>query len=196
MNNGKKISKKVYHRAVFGGICLSASLALAACGAEEESQNPVLPAAVEEIVRDKEPGGDVGKAQDEAAGEEAGKAKDEDAKAEAGDEKGEEVKSEAGDRNEVIEGSISTVDADGFSIAKAMVDGNVMVSTPDDEIIQVVYTENTEFELCHSSDGGITCQYTKGSGTDLEAGQTAKLEGQYFDGGFKAAKITLYFFGQ
>lgn len=92
-----------------------------------------------------------------------------------------------------IVGSIKSLGDGSFSISMADINGNVMVST--DEAVNVVYSDSTEFEVCSSSDGGITASYAAGTSADLQTGRIVHIEGAYENSDFVAQKITIMIFG-
>lgn len=93
-----------------------------------------------------------------------------------------------------IFGSIKSVGSGSFTIARAAVNNDVMVSTDEDEIISIIYTDNTEFELCHSSNSGMTVNYTGGTSDDLSNGRMTEVAGAYEGAEFIAQKITITIF--
>lgn len=92
-----------------------------------------------------------------------------------------------------IVGSIKSLVDGGFSISRANVNSNVMVST--DETVNVVYSDSTEFEVCTSTDGGITASFAAGTSADLQKGRIVDIEGAYEGSDFVAQKITIRIFG-
>lgn len=92
-----------------------------------------------------------------------------------------------------IVGSISSLGSGSFSISRANINSNVMVST--DETVNVVYSDSTEFEVCTSTDGGITASFAAGTSADLQAGRLVDIEGAYEGSDFVAQKITMRIFG-
>lgn len=92
-----------------------------------------------------------------------------------------------------IVGSIKSLGNGSFSISKANVNGNVMVST--DETVNVVYSDSTEFEVCTSMDGGITASFSAGTSADLQTGRMVNIEGAYEGSDFVAQKIRIEIFG-
>lgn len=92
-----------------------------------------------------------------------------------------------------IVGSIKSLGDGSFSISRANVNSNVMVST--DETVNVVYSDSTEFEVCTSTDGGITAGFTAGTSADLQTGRLVDIEGAYEGSDFVAQKITIRIFG-
>ncbi len=92
-----------------------------------------------------------------------------------------------------IVGSIKALGNESFSISRANVNGNVMVST--DETVNVVYSDSTEFEVCTSTDGGITASFSAGTPADLQAGRMVNIEGAYEGSDFVAQKIRIEIFG-
>lgn len=92
-----------------------------------------------------------------------------------------------------IVGSIKSLGDGSFSISRANVNSNVMVST--DETVNVVYSDSTEFEVCTSTDGGITASFTAGTSADLQTGRLVDIEGAYEGSDFVAQKITIRIFG-
>lgn len=91
-----------------------------------------------------------------------------------------------------IVGSIKSIGDGSFTISKADIDSNVMVST--DETVNVVYSDSTEFEVTRSSDGGITASYAAGTSTDLKKERIVHVEGAYDGSSFVAQKITIRIF--
>lgn len=92
-----------------------------------------------------------------------------------------------------IVGSIQSLGDGSFSISRANVNSNVMVST--DETVNVVYSDSTEFEVCTSTDGGITASFAAGTSADLQKGRIVDIEGAYEGSDFVAQKITIRIFG-
>lgn len=92
-----------------------------------------------------------------------------------------------------IVGSIQSLGDSSFSISRANVNSNVMVST--DETVNVVYSDSTEFEVCTSTDGGITASFAAGTSADLQKGRIVDIEGAYEGSDFVAKKITIRIFG-
>ena len=92
-----------------------------------------------------------------------------------------------------IVGSIQIVGDGSFSISRADINGNVMVIA--DEMVNVVYSNSTEFEVCTSADGGITASYAAGISADLQTGRIVHVEGVYEGSDFVAQKITIEIFG-
>lgn len=64
-----------------------------------------------------------------------------------------------------------------------------------DEMVNVVYSNSTEFEVCTSADGGITASYAAGISADLQTGRIVHVEGVYEGSDFVAQKITIEIFG-
>lgn len=91
-----------------------------------------------------------------------------------------------------LHGTIKSVESGSFTISKADVNGNVMVST--DDTVSIIYTDNTEFVVCTSSDGGITANYADGTSADLCSGKIADIVGAYEGSDFVAQKVTIKFF--
>lgn len=92
-----------------------------------------------------------------------------------------------------IVGSIKSLGDSSFSISRADVNSNIMVST--DEAVNVVYSGSTEFEVCTSTDGGITANYVAGTSSDLQIGRLVNIVGVYEGSDFVAQKITIKIFG-
>lgn len=92
-----------------------------------------------------------------------------------------------------IVGSIKSLGDSSFSISRADVNSNIMVST--DEAVNVVYVGSTEFEVCTSTDGGITANYVAGTSSDLQIGRLVNIVGVYEGSDFVAQKITIKIFG-
>lgn len=88
-----------------------------------------------------------------------------------------------------LSGTIKSVESGSFTISRADVNGNVMVST--DETVNIIYTDNTEFVLCTSSDGGITANYAGGTPADLCSGKIVNIEGAYEGSDFVAQKVKI-----
>lgn len=92
-----------------------------------------------------------------------------------------------------IVGTIKSLSDGSFSISRADVNSKIMVST--DETVNVVYSDSTEFEVCTSSDGGITANYATGTSADLQTGRLVNIVGAYEGSDFVAQKITIEIFG-
>lgn len=88
-----------------------------------------------------------------------------------------------------LSGTIKSVESGSFTISRADVNSNVMVST--DETVNIIYTDNTEFVLCTSSDGGITANYTDGTPADLCSGKIANIVGAYEGSDFVAQSVKI-----
>lgn len=91
-----------------------------------------------------------------------------------------------------LSGTIKSVGNGSFTISRANVNGNVMVST--NETVNIIYTDNTEFVVCTSSDGGITANYADGTSADLCSGKIADIEGAYEGSDFVAQKVKVSIF--
>lgn len=91
-----------------------------------------------------------------------------------------------------LSGTIKSVGNGSFTITRADVNGNVMVST--NETVNIIYTDNTEFVVCTSSDGGITANYADGTSADLCSGKIANIEGAYEGSDFVAQKVKVSIF--
>lgn len=102
---------------------------------------------------------------------------------------------------EYVSGSIESVGDSSFTLAKSLImksenGGDIAVATTieaDKQIIEVTYTDSTEFIVCTSTDG-ITGQYSNGSAANLQIGKSADLEGTYEGSDFVAQKITIYIY--
>ena len=91
-----------------------------------------------------------------------------------------------------LSGTIKSVGNGSFTISRADVNGNVMVST--NETVNIIYTDNTEFVVCTSSDGGMTANYADGTSADLCSGKIANIEGAYEGSDFVAQKVMVSIF--
>ncbi len=89
-------------------------------------------------------------------------------------------------------GTIKSLESGSFTISRADVNGNVMVST--DDTVNIIYTDNTEFVVCTSADGGITVNYADGTSSDLCSGKIADIVGAYEGADFVAQKVKINFF--
>ena len=96
-----------------------------------------------------------------------------------------------------LNGMISSVGNGEFVIRRAdAISSDVMVSEGESaEKISVIYTDNTEFELCTSTDGGITANYSSVSSAELVNGRLVEIKGAYEGNNFVAQKVTIYNFG-
>lgn len=102
---------------------------------------------------------------------------------------------------ECVSGSIESVGDNSFTLAKSLImksenGGDIAVDTTieaDKQIIEVTYTDSTEFIVCTSTDG-ITGQYSNGSAANLQIGKSADLEGTYEGSDFVAQKIIIYIY--
>lgn len=98
-----------------------------------------------------------------------------------------------------INGRITSVGKGSFTISKAtVVNSDVMVSSKSEdknEIITVIFEDDTEFVQCISSDGGVTADYTEGMSALLENGKLVEIKGAYEGNEFIAQKVTVYNFG-
>lgn len=88
-----------------------------------------------------------------------------------------------------LSGTIKSVGDGSFTISRAEVNGNVMVST--DDTVNIIYTDSTEFVVCTSSDGGITANYADGTSSDLCSGKIVNIEGAYEGSDFVAQKVKI-----
>ena len=97
-----------------------------------------------------------------------------------------------------LNGKITSVGNGEFVIQKAnVISSDVMVSDGERaETVSVTYTENTEFELCTSSDGGITVDYSAASSLDLVSDSLVEIKGAYEGNSFVAQKVTIYSFNE
>ena len=97
-----------------------------------------------------------------------------------------------------LNGKITSVGNGEFVIQKAnVISSDVMVSDGERaETVSVTYTENTEFELCTSSDGGITADYSAASSLDLVSDNLVEIKGAYEGNSFVAQKVTIYSFNE
>lgn len=97
-----------------------------------------------------------------------------------------------------LNGKITSVGNGKFVIQKAnVISSDVMVSDGESaETVSVTYTENTEFELCTSSDGGITADYSAASSLDLVSDSLVEIKGAYEGNSFVAQKVTIYSFNE
>jgi hypothetical protein len=93
-----------------------------------------------------------------------------------------------------ISGDIKSIGNGSFSILKAEVYDNVMVSSDSNEIINVVYTNNTEITICTTLDAGITVSYSSGTTANLVLDKLVEIEGAYVGDDFVATKIIVYRF--
>lgn len=95
-----------------------------------------------------------------------------------------------------LNGTIISVGSGEFVIEKANVISNdVMVKDGENvEKISVIYTDSTEFELCTSSDGGVTADYAAASSANLGSNKLVEIKGAYEGNSFVAQKITIYSF--
>jgi hypothetical protein len=93
-----------------------------------------------------------------------------------------------------INGDIKSIGNGSFSILKAEVYDNVMVSSDSNEIINVVYTNNTEITICTTLDAGITVNYSSGTTANLALDKLVEIEGAYDGDDFVATKIIVYRF--
>jgi hypothetical protein len=82
-----------------------------------------------------------------------------------------------------------------FSMSRATVSNDVMVSTDSDEVVSVVFSDSTEFLICATSDGGITSSYSSASSANLSIDKLVEVEGAYDGDAFVAKKVIIYSFG-
>lgn len=116
-----------------------------------------------------------------------------------GEENTEQPETEAREENtkepEAISGNVESFGNGSFSMAKVQEYKDIAVADLNNpEIVTVRYTEQTVFEICSSSDGGITSDYTAGTLSDLQAEGLVKVEGVYEGTDFAAQKIIIYHF--
>lgn len=121
-----------------------------------------------------------------------------------GEENTEQPETETREENtkepEAISGNVESLGNGSFSMQKAQeykdaMGADIMVADLNNpEIVTVRYTEQTVFEICTSSDGGITSDYTAGTLSDLQADGLVKVEGVYEGTDFAAQKIIIYHF--
>lgn len=97
-----------------------------------------------------------------------------------------------GEQVELLHGKITTTESGSFTIFRADVNGDVMVST--EESVKIVYTADTEIEVCRSSDRGITSTTSKGTAADIISGRQVRISGVYEGADFLAEKITVSIF--
>lgn len=97
-----------------------------------------------------------------------------------------------GEQGELLHGKITTTESGSFTIFRADVNGDVMVST--EESVKIVYTADTEIEVCRSSDRGITSTTSKGTAADIIGGRQVRISGVYEGADFLAEKITVSIF--
>lgn len=97
-----------------------------------------------------------------------------------------------GEQVELLHGKITTTESGSFTIFRADVNGDVMVST--EESVKIVYTADTEIEVCRSSDRGITSTTSKGTAADIISGRQVRISGVYEGVDFLAEKITVSIF--
>lgn len=97
-----------------------------------------------------------------------------------------------GEQGELLHGKITTAESGSFTIFRADVNGDVMVST--EESVKIVYTADTEIEVCRSSDRGITSTTSKGTAADIIGGRQVRISGVYEGADFLAEKITVSIF--
>lgn len=97
-----------------------------------------------------------------------------------------------------LNGKITSVGNGEFVIRKAnVISSDVMISGGERaETVSVTYTENTEFELCTSSDGGITADYSVASSSALVSDCLVEIKGAYEGNSFMAQKVTIYSFNK
>lgn len=101
-------------------------------------------------------------------------------------------KQQQGEQVELLHGKITTTESGSFTIFRADVNGDVMVST--EESVKIVYTADTEIEVCRSSDRGITSTTSKGTAADIISGRQVRISGVYEGADFLAEKITVSIF--
>lgn len=95
-----------------------------------------------------------------------------------------------------LNGSIVSVSSGEFIIEKAnVISSDVMVKDGENvEKVSVIYTDSTEFELCTSSDGGVTADYSVASSANLGSDKLVEVEGAYEGNSFVAQKVIIYSF--
>jgi hypothetical protein len=95
-----------------------------------------------------------------------------------------------------ITGRIKSMgNSSSFSMSRATVSNDVMVSTDSDEVVSVVFSDSTEFLICATSDGGITSSYSSASSANLGIDKLVEVEGAYAGDAFVAKKVIIYSFG-
>jgi hypothetical protein len=95
-----------------------------------------------------------------------------------------------------ITGRIKSMgNSSSFSMSRATVSNDVMVSTDSDEVVSVVFSDSTEFLICATSDGGITSSYSSASSANLSIDKLVEVEGAYDGDAFVAKKVIIYSFG-
>lgn len=95
-----------------------------------------------------------------------------------------------------LNGTIVSVGSGEFIIEKAnVISSDVMVKDGESvEKVSVIYTDSTEFELCTSSDGGVTADYSVASSANLCSNKLVEIKGAYEGNSFVAQKVTIYSF--
>jgi len=99
-----------------------------------------------------------------------------------------------------ISGSIESVSDGSFVLSKTETweteDGAqfAVENLNDKNLVTVLYTDETVFQICTSSDGGITNNYTDASPSDLAADKSVNIDGAYEGESFRASKVIIYNF--
>lgn len=100
-----------------------------------------------------------------------------------------------------ITGIVDTLGTNGFQIKQVQTskgkDGSDLAVTSSDNVvlIQVNYTDNTEFVVCTTTDGGKTSSESAGTKNDLKSGKTVILDGSWNGSVLDATKVLIYNFG-
>lgn len=95
-----------------------------------------------------------------------------------------------------LNGTIISVGSGEFVVEKAnVISSDVMVKDGENsEKVSVIYADSTEFELCTSSDGGVTADYSAASSANLASGRLVEIKGAYKGNSFMAQKVIIYNF--